>query len=832
MVKKADPSNQGHDDVVERHASGTMPAGLVSGTMQAGLAAKAGLVSGTMPAGRAARQPVALDDALIAAEIGLEKRLRTIVANAPIVLFSTDRRGTITLSDGRGLEALGLRPGQLVGLSALELYGRIALAAEGGVVLEGEDVFRRALAGETVHGLANLGDKVFDLRVMPLLGGHDGGEIIGTIGVGTDVTERVRAERAMRQQEERLAATLDSIGEAVIATDDGGAVRHMNPVAERLTGWSAGEAVGRSVHEVVRLVTAGSVTSLHDRVHAEEGGLKGPTTISDALLVSRRGGNHSVAATWAPIRGRGGVVLTLRDTTDERIAVEALQRSEASFRALIEGSPEMILVHRDGLVAYANRALTDNLGYAQGELLGRAAFDLVHPDDRDGILERAQTGEATNGGGSEAQGSAPRTVRFKRKQGGFFAAENVALRLVFGGEPAVVVIGRAVTERDQIHQQLLRSDRMASLGTLSAGVAHEINNPLTYVLVNLEHVLRRLRAHSASPDAAALQEELAPMTQALAQAIEGATRVRQIVRDLMTFSRGHVDRKGIVDVRSVLEASIQMATHELRHRAKLERRLRQVPPVEANEARLAQVFLNLLVNAAHAIPEGDAKNHSVTVSSWVDAKGAVVVEISDTGAGISPSVLSCIFDPFFTTRPTGSGSGLGLAISHGIVKSFGGDLTATSEEGKGSTFRITLPAAPGYDEATRRNPPLYPSTAVRRKVLVIDDDPRVGEAIALSLKDEHDITVLTDGRAALERIAEGGRFDVILCDLMMPEMTGMDFYREILRVAPQLVGRLVFMSGGAFTPRARAFVEGLPNRCIEKPPDAAKLRELVRRRGG
>jgi PAS domain S-box-containing protein len=829
MVKKADPSNQGRDDIVDRHASGTMPAALVSGTMQAGHAIQAGLVSGTMPTSPLARDSVALDDALIAAEIGLEKRLRTIVANVPIVLFSTDRRGTITLSDGRGLEALGLRPGQLVGLSALEIYGRVALAAEGGGILEGEEVFRRALAGETVHGLANLGEKVFDLRVMPLLGGHDGGEIIGTIGIGTDVTERVRAERAMREQEERLAATLDSIGEAVIATDDGGAVRHMNPVAERLTGWSAEEAVGRSVHEVVRLVTAGSITSLHDRVHAEEGGLKGPTTIVDALLVNRRGGNHSVAATWAPIRGRGGVVLTLRDTTDERIAVEALQRSEASFRALIEGSPEMILVHRDGLVAYANRALSDNLGFAPGELLGRAAFDLVHPDDRDGILDRAQTGEGASGG--EAQGSAPRTVRFKRKQGGFFAAENVALRLVFGGEPAVVVIGRDVTERDEIHQQLLRSDRMASLGTLSAGVAHEINNPLTYVLVNLEHVLRRLRAHGASPDAEALQEELTPMTQALAQAIEGATRVRQIVRDLMTFSRGHVDQKGIVDVRRVLEASIQMATHELRHRAKLEKRLREVPPVEANEARLAQVFLNLLVNAAHAIPEGDAKNHTVTVASWVDAKGAVVVEISDTGAGIAPSVLSCIFDPFFTTRPTGSGSGLGLAISHGIVKSFGGDLTATSEEGKGSTFRITLPAAPGYDEATRRNPSLYPSTAVRRKVLVIDDDPRVGEAIALSLKDEHDITVLTNGRAGLDRIAEGGRFDVILCDLMMPEMTGMDFYREILRVAPQLVGRLVFMSGGAFTPRARAFVEGLPNRCIEKPPDAAKLRELVRRRG-
>jgi PAS domain S-box-containing protein len=780
--------------------------------------------SGTMPAGDASREDEALDDAHLAHEPGAEKRLRTVVSNAPIILISTDHDGVITFSDGRGLRSVGLAPGQLNGQSAIELYGSIQLVDDRGARMDGGVAFRRVLAGDQVRALAHVADVVFDTRLMPLYGGASGSEIIGSIGVGTDVTERVRAEEALRAHEERLAATLDSIGEAVISSDASGSVRHMNPAAERLTGWTSPEAEGKPVNEVVRLRGGSAGDAIDDLEALAPRSSSRATTLAHAMLSTKLGVLRPVTATWARIADpRGGIVVTLRDTADERLAVQALQRSEASFRMLIESSPEMILIHRDERIVYVNRTLQAKLGYEQDELLGRHAFDLVHADDRDGVVSRtAKLGET---GGA----TTPNAVRFVKKDGTVIMAENVAIRLEFDGFPAVVVIGRDVTERNAIQQELLRVDRMASLGTLSAGVAHEINNPLTYVLVNLEHVIRRLRASTAD-DSTSRLTELPPLIDALGQALEGATRVRQIVRDLMTFSRGHVDAKGLVDVHRVLEASLQMTTHELRHRARVEKHFRDVPPVEANEARLGQVFLNLLVNAAHAIPEGDVSKHVVTVATSLDDQGWIVIEIADTGEGIPPRLLSRIFDPFFTTRPTGGGSGLGLAISQGIIKSFGGDLTVESEEGKGTRFRVLLPPAPGY-RSTRSSSTPMPVGVVRRRVLVIDDDRHVGDAIALSLKDEHDVDVLTDGRAALDRLAAGERYDVILCDLMMPEMTGMDFYREVLRVAPQLVSRLVFMSGGAFTPRARAFVEGVPNRCIEKPPEVSKLRELVRRRG-
>jgi nitrogen-specific signal transduction histidine kinase/CheY-like chemotaxis protein len=378
-------------------------------------------------------------------------------------------------------------------------------------------------------------------------------------------------------------------------------------------------------------------------------------------------------------------------------------------------------------------------------------------------------------------------------------------------------------------EQLVRTDRLAAVGTLSAGVAHEINNPLTYVLVNVEHVARQLRVHIAAGEPLSV-EEIEAQLPALAQALEGATRIRGIVRDLMTFASGHVEAKSLVDVRRALEASLQVTAYELRHRARVERRIREVPPVLANEARLGQVFLNLLVNAARAIPEGDASKNVVAVETSVNDTGQVVVAISDTGAGIAEDDLARVFDPFFTTHPTGEAAGLGLSIAHGIVASFGGNMTVASTPGEGTEFRVELPAAPGYASMSGGSYRAPPGRATRRRVLVIDDDPGVAEAIAKTLADEHDTEVTTNAADALALFAAGARFDVILCDLMMPDMTGMDLYRETLRVAPSLASRVVFMSGGVYTPRARAFVEGLPNRCIEKPPDMAKLRELVRER--
>jgi nitrogen-specific signal transduction histidine kinase/CheY-like chemotaxis protein len=392
--------------------------------------------------------------------------------------------------------------------------------------------------------------------------------------------------------------------------------------------------------------------------------------------------------------------------------------------------------------------------------------------------------------------------------------------------------GEGVDEAD-VERQLFQRDRMASLGTLSAGVAHQINNPLTYILANLDHVLRKLRTASASDDP--LAELTSPegggfsgLVESLEHAVSGAHRVRQVMRDLLTFSQGNIEQKRIVDVRGILESATQMAWHEIRHKARIQKRMAEVPPVEANEARLGQVFLNILMNAAQAIPEGEADAHEIRVACRTDAEGNAVIEIADTGVGIAEDQLPFVFDPFFTTK--GDGTGLGLAVSHGTVKSLGGEIAVESELGQGTLFRILLRAA-----KTALSPSSSHLLDVRpaepRRVLIIDDERLVAEAIARSLADDNQVEVVTDARQALARIDAGERYDVVLCDLMMPAMTGMDLYAEVVRRAPKLAARLVFMTGGAFTARARAFMESVKNPCLEKPLDMGRLRSLVARSG-
>jgi len=457
-----------------------------------------------------------------------------------------------------------------------------------------------------------------------------------------------------------------------------------------------------------------------------------------------------------------------------------------------------------------------------------------------------------------------------------------------------------LTVRRQAERALRQSDRMASLGTLAAGVAHEINTPLTYVVTNLALVAGRLSAQAPNERAAGaaragletrvaetedalalvragldsllgftrrLPDELrhefgnalttsvyalgmveqqlgalskeactthpapgdapVPLDVLLQQARDGVERVRAIVRDLKTFSHPDDESAGPVDLHRVLRSAINLASVEVRGRASIQTDFEAVPHVLGNEARLGQVFVNLLVNAAQAIPEGVADRNEIRVVTRSDAAGRAVVEVRDTGSGIAPELLGRLFDPFFTTKPVGIGTGLGLSICHGIVIALGGELSVESELGRGSTFRVALPPiAPSADALVQSAPAAAPP-ARRGHILVVDDDPRVGNAIQMLLAAEHDVVVATIGSEVVQRLARGERFDIILCDLMMPGMTGMDLHEELERLEPAQATRMIFLTGGAFTPRARAFLAGVPNARLEKPFDPQGLRRFV-----
>jgi PAS domain S-box-containing protein len=380
----------------------------------------------------------------------------------------------------------------------------------------------------------------------------------------------------------------------------------------------------------------------------------------------------------------GGVSM---DITQRKRAEAALRRSEESFRSLIEGSPEAIFVHRGGPLVYVNPSALSFLELPASEVVGASVLQFVHPDDREmatGLLD-ALPGQARSGACE---------LRFLRPNGRVKTAEVSCLSLNFHGEPATVVSARDLTERKQIQSRLVLSDRLVAMGTLAAGVAHEINNPLSFVISNLGFLATELRVVAAELPEGRMTE----VEEVLREAEMGADRVRQIVGDLKTFSRADDEVPTAVDLRNVLESALTIARAELRARARVVRDYTEVPPVEGSEGRFGQVFLNLLINAAQSIPRGQPECNEIRVRLRA-VQDHVMVEVKDTGAGIPAEMRSRIFDPFFTTKPVGEGTGLGLFVCQGIVTRFGGEISVESEVGRGTTFRVIFPVARGVRAA-------------------------------------------------------------------------------------------------------------------------------------
>lgn len=254
----------------------------------------------------------------------------------------------------------------------------------------------------------------------------------------------------------------------------------------------------------------------------------------------------------------------------------------------------------------------------------------------------------------------------------------------------VITTYNDITERRGFEARLALGDRLTTMGTLASGIAHQINNPLAYITANLAYADEEL----ADPAALTSPGRLAEVRHAILEARDGADRVRDIVTDMRTLARSDAARspRGSVDIRRVLESAAGAIGSEIRRRAAFIKDLRDAPPIAGDEARLGQVFINLLLNAADAIPEGEPSRHQVTLSTAVDATGWVVVEVRDTGGGIAPELHRQIFDPFFTNKPVGRGIGLGLAICHHVVTDLGGTISVESAPERGSVFRVRLPA--------------------------------------------------------------------------------------------------------------------------------------------
>ena len=387
------------------------------------------------------------------------------------------------------------------------------------------------------------------------------------------------------------------------------------------------------------------------------------------------------------------------------------------------------------------------------------------------------------------------------------------------GEPrpyASIVTFRDITMQRELADRLANHQRLVTTGTLAAGVGHEINNPLAYMLTNVALALEELEELAEGSPSRRLSE----IVTMLESAREGGERVKRIVRGLKSLARENTELSP-VDLGMIVRAAMPMTSHELRTRATVELDLPTGALVTGDDSRLSQVVINLVINAAQAFATADPTRNRIIVRARVE--GDVVLEVIDNGPGIAPDVLPRIFDPFFTTKDIGVGTGLGLSISHGIIAALGGQLTCETEVGRGTTFRIRLPTAAPAPQSEVAKP------ITLGRMLLVDDEQVILTTLRRIFQHDFVVVAYEDPRAALGLVKSGEDFDVIFCDISMPYLTGMQFYDEVAATRPELLERIVFISGDLMRDDTRRFLQRVPNERLEKPVDIQRLRGLARR---
>jgi C4-dicarboxylate-specific signal transduction histidine kinase/ActR/RegA family two-component response regulator len=514
-----------------------------------------------------------------------------------------------------------------------------------------------------------------------------------------------------------------------------------------------------------------------------------------------------LALAWRQQRARAALDARLAE------AQERLALAVSGTHSVLDWDLAAGAVHFDPPWAVGGGPPVSVLSGSFDELVAR----LVHPDDVPEVRARLEAlfrGEVpVHDFEHRIPGAGP--IRSIRVRG------RVSLRTPGGRPLRFTAVVSDVTERRAMQSQLDLSQRMAALGALAAGVAHEINNPLSSVCANLDFLARETGKEPA-------------LAEVVAETRDGAERVRDVVRGLRSFSSARTGAPGPADVRAELEAAIRLARNEIRHRARLELRIEDLPLVAAGAHELGQVFLNILLNAAQAIPEGRAQENVITVEAGRAADGGASIRIRDTGVGIPPHVLDRIFEPFYTTKPLGVGMGLGLAIAHRIVTGAGGRIEVETQVGRGTAFHVVLPAAGAEEEraptpAAAPRPAAPEAAASRRRVLVVDDDALVVRSVARTLADRYEVVTCASALEVRARVERGERFDALLCDLMMPDMTGMELHGWLAARAPELARRVLFITGGAFTEAAVRFLAEGGAPCVEKPFEPEELRQAVER---
>ena len=630
------------------------------------------------------------------------------------------------------------------------------------------------------------------------------------------------AADALRAAEERYRVLLDSAPDAMVVFNNRGEIQMLNSRTKELFGYAAEDLVGHTIE------TLFSERVWRERAERRAAYFQDPRPMqlgaAERIHCRRADGSEFPAEICLnPAQTNDGVhiIAAIRDVGSRVEIEDALRESEARLSSTLNSIGEGVLAtDLHGVVTRINPAAEQVTGFSRDEAIGRHVDDIYRVLSEKTRQPVATPIQALASGGVVVSPNARLVTRDQRERS--ISQSAAPIRKPTGEVLGVVLAFRDVTAQRELQEQLHISERMVSLGTLAAGIAHEINNPLAALIGNLDVLMEDLRRPPGErfPLPGFVDEVLHDVR-------EAAEQVRLIVKDLKVFSRSDDDSRGPVDVQRLLESSLRLAWNEVRHRARLVKEWQVVPPVIANEARLGEVFVNLIVNAAQAIPEGRADRNEIRLVTSLDEHGRVAIEVRETSVGIPSESRARIFDPFFTTKPVGVGTGLGLAICHRIITELGGDIAVASVPGQGTTFRVTLPV--GQADVAAPDAAQFEHVDAQRRgtVMVIDDDVLVRSFVHRALSTAHEVSVETCGEDGLKRIQRGERFDLILCDVMMPQMTGLELYDLVSEIAPEQPKRIVFITGGAFSGSMQQVLEATGNPRLDKPFHADRLRELV-----
>jgi len=657
---------------------------------------------------------------------------------------------------------------------------------------------------------------------------YDGqGNQIRRLGIVVDITERKLAREKTHQNEAmlRMAGEIAHLGGwmvelpgAITWSDEARAIYGLSPefplTSDIVNGFYGPKARGLLQAAFDRCAGEGIPFDLEVQMTTAKG--------KPAWVRSIGRAEKNSAGQITRVQG------TIQDITDRKTGEESLRMSEENLRTIIGEMPCGLLIVDSGRIIFANHEMAKIAGLSsEEELMGRSPFDFVHSDHHAIIQERLDK--------ILKDGSSNPTIRSKitAKDGHLVEVETRSLSIQFDGKRNVLVIMRDITQQNQMERQATLNDKLATVGTLAAGVAHEINNPLTYVLANLTFLQEQFNDIDRHMEMKGSMDDTCKgvfkeMRSELADIAKGGDKIRDIVKGLKAFVRSNDDELEKVDLNQAVESAINMSFHIIKQKARVEKNFAvDLPHLLANSGKLQQVFINLLINAAQSMEGNNPEKNKISIRTG-RYDGIVFVEFKDTGVGIPEKVLPRIFDPFFTTKPTGVGTGLGLSVCNEILNHYGGSIEVQSAVGKGSTFTVKLPREHGPEEAV--NNPALPAEVKPGRILIVDDEPGNLDVLCKILKKcGLVISALSglDAMGILER--EKGEFEAILSDINMPDMDGMGLYKNVALKFPGLEKRIVFITGGIFSDDIKDFLKSIPNICLEKPFRIEEIRETVSR---